>query len=211
MTQLRSEQEPFAGLANVSHETIERLRLYADLLRVWNPSAGLVAKSTLPELWTRHFLDSAQLLKAAPNSEVRWIDLGTGGGLPGLVLAILCIEHRPSDEFVLVESNSRKCEFLKTVCRETGVRVKILHDRAERLEPQAADVATARALSSLSQLLFFASRHLVEGGMALFLKGSGRQSEIEEAKRKWTFSLTEMPSVTSNTGAVLKVIDIRRI
>ena len=211
MTQTRSEQELFAGLENVSHETIERLHLYADLLKVWNPSAGLVAKSTLPQLWTRHFLDSAQLLKAAPNSQIRWIDLGTGGGLPGMVLAIMCDEQRPSDEFVLVESNVRKCEFLKTVCRETGVRAEILHGRAETLEPQAANVATARALTSLSQLLYFASRHLVEGGMALFHKGAGRQSEIDDAQKKWTFRLTEMPSITNDAGAVLQVCDIRRI
>lgn len=211
MTQNESEQDLFAGLANVSHETIERLHLYADLLKAWNPSAGLVAKSTLPQLWTRHFLDSAQLLKVVPNSQVRWVDLGTGGGLPGMVLVILCAEHRPSDEFALVESNGRKCEFLKAVCRETGVRVKILHDRAETLEPQAANVATARALSPLSNLLYFASRHLVEGGIALFHKGAGRQSEIDDAKKKWAFNLMEMPSITNDAGAILQVCDIRRI
>ena len=211
MTQTEAGKDRFAKLANVSHETIERFSLYAELLRLWNPSARLVANSTLPDVWTRHFLDSTQLLKAAPESSARWIDLGAGGGFPGLALALLCAEKRPEDEFVLIESNGRKCEFLKTVCRETGVQAEILHERAETLAPQAANVATARALCSLPQLLSYASRHLVEGGIGLFHKGSDRLSEIDDAMKKWVFKLIEMPSITSRDGAILQVVDIRRI
>ena len=211
MTPTETGKDRFAKLANVSHETIERFSLYAELLRRWNPAAGLVAESTLPDLWTRHFLDSAQLLRSAPDSSARWIDLGAGGGFPGLALAILCAEKRPEDEFLLVESNGRKCEFLKTVCRESGIQAEILHERAEKLAPQEANVAVARALSSLSQLLSYASRHLVEGGSGLFHKGSGRLSEIDDAMKEWAFKLTEVPSITSKNGAILQVVDIRRI
>lgn len=211
MTRTETGKDQFAKLANVSHETIERFSLYAELLRLWNPAAGLVAESTLPDLWTRHFLDSAQLLKSAPDSPNRWIDLGAGGGFPGLALALLCAKERPEDEFLLVESNGRKCEFLKTVCRETCIQAEILQERAETLKPQAANVATARALCSLPQLLSYAARHLVEGGLGLFHKGSGRLSEIDDAMKEWAFKLTELPSITDENGAILQVVDIRRI
>ena len=205
----RGEAE-FREELDVSRETFDRIRVHAELLRRWNASAGLVAASTLPDAWTRHFLDSAQLMALAPKSPAKWIDLGSGGGFPGMVLAALCAERRPEDSFVLVESNSRKCEFLRTVARESGVRVTVLQDRAERLAPQAADVAAARALAPLAKLLGHAERHLAPGGTGLFPKGANRKSELEAAKRDWSFILEEFPSRTSAGGAVLQIRDLRR-
>lgn len=206
----RGEAE-FREELDVSRETFDRLRVHAELLRRWNASAGLVADSTLPDAWTRHFLDSAQLMAIAPESPAKWIDLGSGGGFPGMVLAALCAERRPRDSFVLVESNARKCAFLRAVARESGVRVTVLQDRAESLEPQAADVAAARALAPLEGLLGYAARHLAPDGTGLFHKGANRKAELEAARRDWSFILEEFPSRTSAGSAVLQIRDLRRV
>ena len=195
---------------NVSRETMERLDIYSELLQKWNPAINLVSKTTLPLLWQRHFSDSAQIYNMRPQEPYHWVDLGSGGGFPGLVLTILAMEGKQLSRFTLVESDARKIAFLQTVARELGLNVKLIADRIELIDPLSADVISARALASLSKLLEYANDHLNAGGYAIFPKGNSFHSEIEDAKRFCRFDFEEVSSTTNPTGAILKIGDITR-
>ncbi len=145
----------FVEQTNVSRETLQRLDVYADLLRRWTCKINLISKSSLDVLWERHFLDSAQLLTFAPSTARIWVDLGSGGGFPGAVVAVLAAEMRPDLRVTLVEADQRKAVFLRTLLRETGVAGDVLAKRIEELPPLCADILSARALASLSDLLEF--------------------------------------------------------
>lgn len=203
--------EAFLAEAGVSRETGERFNTYAALLQKWNPSINLVSKSTLPNLWTRHFLDSAQVLDVADPNSGLWVDLGTGGGFPGLVVAILAAEKAPLLRIVCVESDLRKATFLRSVARETGLQTKVISERIEEVEPLGADYLSARALAPLPKLLPFAKRHLAPSGVALFLKGMGREAEIAESLETWSFRIDTYPSKTDPSAAILKLGDIERV
>ncbi|MCY3880278.1 MAG: 16S rRNA (guanine(527)-N(7))-methyltransferase RsmG [Rhodobacteraceae bacterium] len=200
----------FSARENVSRETLERLRIYASLLREWNPSAKLVATSTLPELWTRHFLDSAQILRFGPHGELHWLDIGSGGGFPGMVLAIIAAERTPAARFTLVEAAWRKCQFLRKVAAETGIPVKLCESRFETLDRQCADAVTARAVAPLKALMEMAARHLAPGGICLFPKGAARRKDIDQAGGDWNFELREQVSVTNPEAAILLIRGLRR-
>jgi len=197
-----------AGL-DVSRETSERLEIYAQLVRKWTKAINLVAPGTVGDLWSRHFVDSAQIADCAPTTVGRWADLGSGGGFPGMVLAILAAETDPERETVLIESDQRKSAFLRTVSRETSVPVVILDQRIELAPEQQADVVSARALASLSELLPLAQRHLASDGIALFPKGRRYQQEVEEARDKFDFELEIHPSRTDPEAVILAVGKIR--
>lgn len=201
----------FGEAFDVSRETLARLDAYAALLGKWNPAINLVSKSTLPELWSRHFADSAQLFDLADPSAATWADLGSGGGFPGLVVALLAAEKRPRLHVTCVESDRRKATFLATVARETGVEVAVHSDRIETLTPLEADVVSARALAPLDVLLGFAERHMAPDGQALFLKGTGHVAEVETALAHWAFRLDTIPSRTDPASAILKIGSIRRV
>ncbi len=207
MTRPRDEEI----FANVSRETRDRLEIYAKLLAKWNPKINLVAASTLPDLWSRHFQDSAQLLEISQKDAESWGDLGSGGGFPGLVIAILARELRPGLRVTCVESDHRKAAFLQTVVRETGLDAGVIVGRIENITPLNADVMSARALAPLSRLLDFAERHLAQGGEALFLKGAGYQKELKEALDRWTFRLDTYPSKTNSDATVLKIGELQRV
>jgi 16S rRNA (guanine527-N7)-methyltransferase len=196
---------------NVSRETTERLAEYAALLRAWNPKINLVSKQTLAELENRHFADSAQLLALAPPDATTWADLGSGGGFPGLVIAILAAESRPALRVTLVESDQRKAVFLRTVAQRTGVPVTVIADRIESIPPLGTDVLSARALAPLTTLLDYASRHLAPSGTALFPKGANWSAEVEEALERWRFRCENPPSATSRDGAILRIGEIHRV
>jgi len=196
---------------NVSRETFERLKTYEALLKQWNPKINLVSRSTLDDAWTRHFQDSIQVEAILPADTRTLADLGSGGGFPGLVLAILFAETRPDAQVTLIESDQRKCTFLRTVLRETGVGARILPERIEKVPRLGVDVITARALAPLTQLLEHAERHLRPGGHAYFLKGAQFRAEIEEALATWAFSREEIPSTTSPEAAILKIGDLARV
>ena len=172
-----------------------RLEGYAALLRRWQPVKNLVAPSTLADLWRRHMADGAQALAAAPDA-LRWLDLGSGAGFPGLVTAIL-LADRPGAEVTLVESNGRKVAFLMTVARELGLPVRVLGDRiesvAERLSGPAGrfDAVSARALAPLAPLLALAAPWLTAGSRGVFHKGQDFASEIATATQYWVFDLVE--------------------
>jgi 16S rRNA (guanine527-N7)-methyltransferase len=195
---------------NVSRETTARLDSYAALLAKWNPAINLVAKSTLPDLWTRHILDSAQLLDLAPKGARHWADLGSGGGFPGLVIAILAAEKAPTLRVTLVESDLRKATFLSTVVRECGLTTTVCAERIESLPPLRADVLTARALAPLDGLLAHAERHLAEGGIAIFPKGATHEAELASALEHWRFSVQKHPSRTDSDAVLLVIGDIAR-
>ena len=196
---------------NVSRETSDRLKLLADLLKKWNPRINLVSKSTVDEVWSRHILDSAQIFDLVDQSAFRWVDIGSGGGFPGLVVAILAADSEFPRKTILIESDQRKCAFLRTVLRETGVQGRVVAKRIEAAEPQFADILSARALAELDQLFWFAKRHLSENGTMLFPKGVTWEKELSKAQESWSFGREVFTSKTEPNSVILKVKDLRRV
>ena len=196
---------------DVSRETKERLDIYADLLRAWNPKINLVAPSTLDDMWSRHFIDSAQLYDLAPDTVGHWADLGSGGGFPGLVIAILAQDKEAKPTFTLVESDARKSTFLRTVLRETAVDATVLTTRAEQVEPLDASVVSARALAPLPKLLAYAHRHLASTGTALLSKGQNWKKELQDARSEWRFSYRINKSMVDENSVILSVTGVGRV
>ena len=192
---------------DVSRETEQRLGALADLVQKWSPRINLVARSTLGQLESRHIADSAQLFKIAPVSK-KWLDLGSGGGFPGLVIAILAADLRPEMSVVMVESDTRKCVFLRTALRELGVQGDVVQSRIEALAPADADLVSARALAPLPKLLGYAARHMAIGATALFPKGSNWQTELSEARESWHFDLETHTSVVDPSSVILEVREL---
>lgn len=205
-----TEQELFASTHDVSRETMERLQIYERQLKKWTVKINLISKSTIPEIWTRHFMDSAQVFDAIPANANSMCDFGSGGGFPGLVVAALAKEKMPDLKVSLVESDVRKSSFLVTAAREMGIDVRVFAERVNAIPAQDADVITARALASLTDLLEMTEVHLATGGTALFLKGAQHQLELDAASQVWKFQLDKQPSATSNESALLTITDLRR-
>jgi 16S rRNA (guanine527-N7)-methyltransferase len=208
---MNNQSTEFAARFNVSRETIERLEVYAALLQKWNRRINLVAPGTIDALWDRHFTDSAQLLELAPHSATKWVDLGSGGGFPGAVVAILAHATHPHLVTSLVESDQRKATFLRAIARETDSPFSVITDRAEQAPKSRADVVSARALAPLEVLLGYVVRHTMDGGVALLPKGANAASEVEMARKTWSFSCESNPSVTDQKAAILKIGDIKRV
>jgi len=204
-------REEFLRHIDVSRETLAMLDEFANLLQKWSPKINLVAKSTLSEVWTRHFLDSAQILRHARLKSGHWVDIGTGGGFPGLVVAILASDSSPGIQFTLVESDQRKSVFLQIVTQKLLLDITVISDRIERAEPLAADIVSARALAPLPTLLGYASRHLSPNGRALLMRGASYRREIDAALEFWTFQSDECPSITDGAAVILSLGDIRRV
>jgi len=205
-----SGPEHFQRETGVSRETCERLVRYAAVLGKWNPSINLVSASTLSQIWSRHFLDSAQILALCGPAEGLWADLGSGGGFPGLVIAILAAETAPGLAVTLVESDARKAAFLATVLRETGARASILAARSQDISPLNARFLSARALAPLPQLLAHAARHLAPDGRAYFPKGARWRQELAAARQNWAFDAVAHPSKTDRSAVVLEIKGITR-
>lgn len=196
---------------NVSRETQARLRGYLDLLTRWTARINLVSQSSLDDGWRRHIEDSAQLLGHAPEGWAHWADLGSGGGLPGVVVAILSAELPGPRTVTLVESDARKAAFLRTALRETGTTANVLHARAEDVPPLAANVVSARALAPLDRLLGLAAPHLAPGGTALFPKGRNAAAEVDAALEHWAFACDKVASDTDRDAVILKIGDLHRV
>lgn len=209
MTEQRYEKLQRAA-GPVSRETLDALELYESLFRKWNARINLAAPSTLDHFWERHVVDSAQLLPLG-HGERSWLDLGSGGGLPGVVVAVLLKDH-PGSAAELLESNRKKAAFLARALHETGAPGRV---HALRIEDAVGivrqpDVVTARALAPLSNLLSLAAPWLLAGARALFHKGRGYRREIEESSQHWSFDLVEHPSIADPEGIVLEISNLKR-
>ena len=194
------DAEGFAAAADVSRETLERLKRYATLLTKWNNRVNLVGKSTLADSWRRHMLDSAQLFQRLPANCRRLVDLGSGAGFPGLVLAILGVP-----DVHLIEANARKCAFLREAARIAEATVTIHNMRIEATAPLAADVITARAVAPISILLKYAEPHLTPTSLCLFLKGAEVQEELTEIRKIWNIRENTYPSITNPNGVIVRL------
>jgi 16S rRNA (guanine527-N7)-methyltransferase len=200
------DAEAFRRATDVSRETLERLTAYAALLGKWQRSVNLVSASTLPDLWRRHFLDSAQLAPLLPGaSPSRCLDMGAGAGFPGMVLAVM-----GAGSWTLVEADGKKIAFLREVARVTGTSVTLLQQRLETLHGLALDVVTARACAPLPRLLDYAAPLLAPGGQALFLKGREAAAELAAARGAWTFEAELLPSVTDPEARIVRMRNVRR-
>lgn len=229
--------EGFRAATGVSRETLERLSRYAALLEKWSAAINLVSRGTLPDLWRRHMLDSAQLMTYLPpppeDRPRRLVDLGSGAGFPGLVLAVL-----DAGEIHLVESDQKKCAFLREAVRVTGARAEIHPIRIEAMPPLAADVVTARGLAPLSQLLAYADRFrggaaseqataranglpnnrpnngsecsFAPGPVGLFLKGREVQQELTDSQERWNMCFEVFPSRSDPGGRIVRVSGFAR-
>jgi 16S rRNA (guanine527-N7)-methyltransferase len=200
----------FAEALKVPRETIHSLTRYAELLAHWQARTNLVGPSTVPVLWSRHFADSAQLVALAPNARL-WLDLGSGAGFPGLVVAILQA-GAPDFRMHLVESSHKKCAFLAEVLRDTkapvdihAMRIEELAESAQSLKP---DMVSARALAALPRLFELAAPFFGERTKGLFLKGREAEAEIEAAREAWEFTSRLHPSLTSSSH-IVEVSELR--
>lgn len=201
------DRQAVLNALNVPRETVQRLDRYVDELRRWQTIKNLVGPATLEEIWSRHLLDSAQLLQHAPPEARIWADLGSGAGLPGLILAIL-LHDRPGAKVHLVESNGRKCAFLRhaaRVCEAPAIvhPIRIDDSLAERIGP--VDVVTARALAPLSQLLDWCNGLWRTGAIGLFPKGQDVEKELTEASKSWRFNADLIPSLTEPKARIVRI------
>ena len=192
----------------VSRETFERLVAFEQLFLKWNRSINLAAPSTLDDVWRRHIIDSAQLAKLAPQAK-RWVDLGSGGGFPGLVLGFL-LAGRDGASIDLVESNRKKASFLQTIIGQFGLPARVVARRIDDSYPLVSkpEIVTARALAALPALLDLSAPWLTDGARALFHKGRDYRAEVEESTHRWGFDLVEHPSMTDASGVILEVSDL---
>lgn len=201
------DAESFSAFFNVSRETMAALQTYEMLLLKWQKSINLVSNATLPELWCRHMLDSAQLNGLAEGSVRHWVDLGSGGGFPGLVIAILRA-NEPEFQMHLVESDQRKCIFMREVVRQTGVNAVIHTARIEKFVTEFAkipDVVSARALAPLERLFDWSAPLFGPATTGLFLKGQGLSDELISAQKDWIFKSDVIPSRSDPSGSILRV------
>jgi 16S rRNA (guanine527-N7)-methyltransferase len=197
--------EEFRGLTAVTKACLSRLETYVDMLIQWQRRVNLVSTASLSDVWRRHFLDSAQLHDLLPAAAKTVIDLGSGAGFPGLVLAIM-----GGPTVHLVESNGRKCAFLEAANRATEAGAVIHNARVSELEPIVADVVTARAFAPLPRLLEAAQPLLAEGGSCLILKGRKVNEELTESAKTWIMKTTRFNSSSDPSGTILKLEEISR-
>jgi 16S rRNA (guanine527-N7)-methyltransferase len=195
---------------DVSRESQARLKLYADLLRKWQAQINLVGSDTIPFLWERHIADSLQLRVYIGKGEKTIVDLGSGAGLPGLVLALAHPEYRVT----LIESNGKKAAFLKEVARRAEISVHIIQARAENVDSEpfrsAAPIITSRAVAPLHRLLGLAAPFL-KTGRALVHKGQDAGAELTEAMKSWRIVYIRHPSVIDSRGVILEILEVRHI
>lgn len=197
-------------VADVSRETFADLAAFESLFRKWAPSINLAAPSTIASLWTRHIVDCAQLVALKPNAR-RWLDLGSGGGFPGLVIAILQ-KGRDGARVDLVESAGKKAAFLRLAAGTLGIPAKVHQCRIEAAASQIAtpEIVTARALAALPKLFELSEPWLADGATGLFQKGRDYRREVEASRYAWTFDLVEHPSVTEPDAAILEIAGLKR-
>ncbi len=210
-----ADAETICQFFDVSRESCGRLEAYVALLKRWQAHINLVSPRTLPYVWVRHVADALQLLPHIPQGPLNLVDLGSGSGVPGLVLA-LALAERDDVSVWLVESNGKKAAFLHTVIRETGIRAKVINARIEAVNwaaelPRDVPVMVlARALAPLPRLLDLAAPLMERGAQALFHKGQDVERELADSTRCWQLACEMIPSVTDPRGVILKIAEARR-
>lgn len=194
----------------VSRETYDRLTAFERVFRKWAQAINLVAPSTLAELWERHILDSAQVVRLGGES-TRWLDIGSGGGFPGLVIASM-IAERDEASIDLVESNRKKAGFLQAVVGELRLPAKVHAKRIEDVQAtiRSPEILSARALAPLPLLLELSEPWLEAGTTALFHKGRDYRQELQDCAHRWRFDLVEHASLTDAQGVILEIRNLRR-
>lgn len=202
--------EEFQVAVGIGAEALDRLIAFVDLLRKWQATINLVGAGTLADPWRRHVLDSAQLFPLIPRGERVLVDVGSGAGFPGLVLAILGAVENRGLRVHLVESDARKCAFLREANRIAAAGAIIHNKRVEYIEGLLADVVTARACAPLDKLLAWAKPILGPKGLCLFPKGKSWEGELTESLKGWKMTVTRIPSVSDPSGVILKLEDIER-
>ena len=199
------KKNEFVKSLNVSRETLNGFCEYETLLSKWNEKINLVSKNTLVDIWERHFLDSGQIIKHVEVSGKRWVDVGSGAGFPGLVVALLLRDRKIDCDLVLVEKNPKKGFFLKEVIRKLNLSVEVVNDNIDNLEPLNADILTARAFSELNNLIEIAFRHRKKEGICLFLKGENYRIELDKTLNYWFFDYDVVDSLSSSSGKIIRV------
>ena len=195
----------FVKSLNVSRETLNGFYEYETLLSKWNEKINLVSKNTLVDIWERHFLDSGQIIKHVEASGKRWVDVGSGAGFPGLVVALLLRDRKIDCNLVLVEKNPKKGFFLNEVIRKLNLNVEVVNDNIYTLEPLNADILTARAFSELNNLIEISFRHRKKEGLCLFLKGENYRFELDKTLNYWFFDYDVVDSLSSSSGKIIRV------
>lgn len=195
----------------VPREAREPLQRYWKLLRRWSRAINLVAPCDVDEGWKRHIEDSIQLAPLFPPSPVTHHDLGSGGGLPAIPIAICRRVAGHEDTLILIEADMRKAAFLRTACRHLGLSAEIVPARIEDADTTRADVVTARALAPLDALLSHVERRLDPAGVAILPKGRRFAEEVEAARARWRFDVREVPSLTDVGAVILVVSNLRAI
>ena len=204
MSVAQQNRDTFVQAAVVTPDALAALDAYADLLIRWQVRINLVGPQTLETLWHRHFLDSAQLFAHLPPDTQTLTDIGSGGGFPGLVLAIMTA-HQGGPAVTLIESDARKAAFLREASRVCGAGATIINARVEAAEVPMADVVTARACAPLPRLLPWVFGRLRADGIALLLKGANWRDELTAAEKDWTLTSAKIQSCTDPSGVILKL------
>ncbi len=196
---------------DVSRETLDALKYFEDLVVLWNPAINLISNSSVSDLWSRHIVDSAQLFLFTLPDEGLWLDVGSGGGFPGIVVSIVAKELAPSLRVVLVESDNRKCVFLRTVIRELGLSVKVINDRIENVKLDDVVYLSARALRNLNSLLFIVENNVSRETVCVFPKGRSYKKELVESQKNWKFDFNLIDSNTSEDSKVIVLKGLERV
>lgn len=198
--------EDFQTRFSVPRGTMDRLHVYERLIREWQQRMNLVGPATLDDIWGRHFADSAQLSALVPKARL-WMDIGAGGGFPGMVLAAM-----DWGRFLLVDSIAKKCRFLEAVRDELGLRecVTVINGRVETLPTLGVEVVTARAAAPLANLFDWGIRHVRPGGIHIYPKGRRWSEEVEDARKQFSFELETQPSMTDAEARILVATQVKR-
>jgi 16S rRNA (guanine527-N7)-methyltransferase len=191
----------------VSRETLERLTAYVDLLAKWGQRINLIGRGSEADLWRRHFLDSAQLLPLIPREARSIADVGSGAGLPGLILSIL----NSTASFHLIEADQRKAAFLREAFRVTQSFAIVHESRVEEVDLPPQDVVIARALAPLDRLLKMLQKLVSIHTVCIFPKGAGAEQELTEARTRWKMQVRQVPSRTDPAGRILVLTEVARV
>ncbi len=196
----KTTEGTFTSQLNVSRETLDLFLLYAEILAKWQAKINLISGNTIGNVWSRHFLDSAQLYDLVPTGAKTLLDIGSGAGFPGMVLAVMGVKN-----VTLVEADSRKCLFLREVLRQTGKHANVVNCRIEEFDGGYFDVITSRALAPMDKLLSYINPHFGPITKGIFLKGEQVDRELTKAKKQWKLEYKTVPSITNDRGSIIMV------